>query len=51
MATEVKEEDEAEEKTLELRGFWLTRIVFLRSLAFIYCKYLLLTTYAAKKLC
>ena len=22
----------------ELRGFWLTRIVFLRSLAFIYCE-------------
>ncbi|XP_063682569.1 lipase maturation factor 1-like isoform X1 [Bolinopsis microptera] len=37
MATEVKKENEPEEKTQELRGFWLTRIIFLRSLAFIYC--------------
>lgn len=35
-----KAEDPAKSGTKEkqLHGFWLTRIVFLRSLAFIYCK-------------
>ena len=39
MATEKTSNIGSQDKKRELRGFWLTRIVFLRSLAFIYCKY------------
>lgn len=35
-------ENKSVDKECELRGFWLTRIVFLRSLAFIYSEYKLL---------
>ena len=33
-------QDECGEIKLESGTYWLTRIVFLRSLAFVYCKYL-----------